>query len=185
MADVVWLSNLNKNVFATEIAQNFSTALGSSSFILPMPAVLDSRKMRDLLEEDHNMGKVFQYGRDANIALVTMGSFGPKSALVHTGYISQDKMDELSARGAVGDICTHLIDINGNICDQELDQRTAAVPLEDIRNKKYRIGVAQGLSKVDCILGALKGKIVNVLITNEETAQWVLSKDEQLCADAV
>ena len=110
------------------------------------------------------MGKVFQYGRDANIALVTMGSFGPKSALVHTGYISQDKMDELSARGAVGDICTHLIDINGNICDQELDQRTAAVPLEDIRNK---------------------GKIVNVLITNEETAQWVLSKDEQLCADAV
>ena len=41
------------------------------------------------------MGKVFQYGRDANIALVTMGSFGPKSALVHTGYISQDKMDEL------------------------------------------------------------------------------------------
>lgn len=179
------VSNLNKNVFATEIAQNFSTALGSSSFILPMPAVLDSRKMRDLLEEDHNMGKVFQYGRDANIALVTMGSFGPKSALVHTGYISQDKMDELSARGAVGDICTHLIDINGNICDQELDQRTTAVPLEDIRNKKYRIGVAQGLSKVDCILGALKGKIVNVLITNEETAQWVLSKDEQLCADAV
>ena len=62
----------------------------------------------------------------------------------------EDKMDELSARGAVGDICTHLIDINGNICDQELDQRTAAVPLEDIRNKKYRIGVAQGLSKVDC-----------------------------------
>mgnify|MGYP001252468217 CR=1 FL=1 len=43
----------------------------------------------DLLEKDHNMGKVFQYGRDANIALLTMGAFGPKSALVHTGYISQ------------------------------------------------------------------------------------------------
>ena len=100
--------------------------------------------------------------------------------LVHTGYISQNKMDELSAKGAVGDICTHLIDINGNICDEELDQRTAAVPLDDIRNKKYRIGVAQGLSKVDCILGALNGRIVNVLITNEETAQWVLAKDEQL-----
>ena len=32
------VSNLNKNVFATEIAQNFSAALRSSSFILPMPA---------------------------------------------------------------------------------------------------------------------------------------------------
>ena len=99
---------------------------------------------------------------------------------MHTGYISQNKMDELSAKGAVGDICTHLIDINGNICDEELDQRTAACPSDDIRNKKYRIGVAQGLSKVDCILGALNGRIVNVLITNEETAQWVLAKDEQL-----
>lgn len=56
------VSNLNKNVFATEIAQNFSTALGSSSFILPMPAVLDSRKMRDLLEEDHNMAKFSSMG---------------------------------------------------------------------------------------------------------------------------
>lgn len=176
------VSNLNKNVFATEIAQNFSSALGSTSFILPLPAVLDSKKMRDLIEQDHNMENVLQFGLNANIAVVTMGSFGPKSALVHTGYISQQKMDELSDRGAVGDICTHLIDIHGNICDPELDQRTVAVPLEDIKNKKYRIGVAQGLSKVDCILGALNGQIINVLVTNEETAEWIIKKDEQLQA---
>lgn len=174
------VSNLKKNVFAAEIAHNFSSALGSTSFILPLPAVLDSKKMLDLIEQDHNMENVLQLGLDANIAVVTMGTFGPKSALVHTGYISQEKMDELSSRGAVGDVCTHLIDINGNLCDPELDQRTVAVPLEDIKNKKYRIGVAQGLSKVDCILGALNGQIINVLITNEETAEWVLQKDELL-----
>lgn len=174
------LSNANKNDFSTEIANNFSTALGAVSYVMPFPAVMDSKKMKDILQKDHNIKKIDQYGHDANIALVTMGAFGLKNALVHAGYINLEEMQALSRKGAVGDVCSHLIDIHGNIVDKALDERTVAVPLDIIRQKKYRIGVAQGLSKVDSILGALNGGIVNVMITNEETAEWVLKQDEFL-----
>ena len=172
------ISNLNKTVYAAEIANNFSVALGSSSYLLPLPAVVDNKRMQEMLRNDHNLGKIFQYGSDANIAMFTMGAFGLKSALVHAGYLHHEQIEKLSQQGAVGDICSHIIDIHGNICDKELDERTIAIPLSTIKEKEYRIGVAQGISKVDSICGALNGGIVNVLITNEDTADWVLSRLE-------
>lgn len=174
------VSHLNKNIYSTEIANNFSNFLGSNSYSLPLPAVIDSKHMKDIVQRDHNINKIMQYGYDSNIALFTTGVFGQKSALVQAGYISHEEMKILTDRGAVGDICSHLIDIHGNICDPELDERTIAIPLEDIKKKKYRIGVAQGLSKVDSILGALNGGYINVLITNEETADWILKQDDYM-----
>jgi len=174
------ISNLNKSVYATEIANNFAATLGSTSYSLPLPAVMDSKQMKDIVQKDHNVAKVLQYGYDSNIALFTTGVFGQKSALVQAGYISHEEMKTLTERGAVGDICSHLIDIYGNLCDPELDQRTIAIPLDEIKKKKYRICVAQGLSKVDSMLGALNGGFVNVLITNEETAVWILKQDDYM-----
>lgn len=174
------ISNFNKNIYSTEIANNFSVFLGSTSYALPLPAVMDSKHMKDIVQKDHNMAKIIQYGYDSNIALFTTGVFGQKSALVQAGYISHEEMNTLTERGAVGDICSHLIDIHGNICDPDLDERTVSIPLDEIKKKKYRIGVAQGLSKVDSMLGALNGGFINVLITNEETANWILKQDDYM-----
>ncbi len=174
------LSTINKNIYATEILNNFSVSLGSMSYSLPLPAVMDSKRMKDVVQKDHNIAKIMQYGYDSNIALITTGAFGQKSALVHAGYISHNEMKLLAERGAVGDICSHLIDIHGNICDPELDERTVAVSLDELKKKRYRICVAQGLSKADSMLGALNGGIVNVLITNEETADLILRQDDYM-----
>lgn len=170
------ISNLKSNVYATEIAKNFSSALAAMPYILPLPAVVDDSTLKKFMLQDRNIDKIIDYGKKANIALFTMGSFGLQSALVSAGYLSQEQMLYLSEKGAVGDICSHVIDINGNICDKQLDDRTIAVPLENIKQKEYRIGVALGQSKVNCICGALNGGYINVLIINEETAEWVLNR---------
>lgn len=139
---------------------------------------MDSKETKNILQNEHNIAKIIQYGYDCNIALFTAGAFGQNSALVHTGYITPSKMQGLSEKGVVGDICSHFIDIHGNICDPELDERTISIPLEELKKKEYRICIAQGFSKADSLLGALNGDIINVLITSEETAKWILSQDE-------
>ena len=116
------------------------------------------------------------YGYDSNIALITMGTFGLQSSLYRAGYLSEKEIMALGEKGAVGDICTHVIDAEGNICDPELDERTMSVPLEVIKKKKIRIGVACGQSKVDSIYAAVKAEIINVLIIDEETAGYVLER---------
>ena len=110
---------------------------------------------------------------------MTMGRFGNQCALARAGYLKPEEIEQLTQKGAVGDICTHIIDRNGELCDLSLDERTIAVPYHEIRRIETRIGVAIGDSKVESILGALRGHMVNVFITNEMTAEAI----KEACQD--
>lgn len=173
------VSNVNAAVYSSEIANNFSSAMKCRSFLLQYPAVVGSKELCKMLSEDTNMIKIMKYAKKSQVSVFTIGAFGDRNALVREGYLSQDLMRQLSDKGAVGDICSHVINSRGEICDHELDSRTIAISLEDLRKKKYRIGVAQGMSKVESIRGALNSGILNVLITNEETAESIMETEDR------
>ncbi len=168
------ISNLQNSIYSTEIARNFALAWNAIPYALMCPALVDSKEVKDVFMGDSNVKKVLEYGYEANIILITMGAYGIQNAVCRAGYLEKEQMIELIGKGAVGDICDHLINEKGEICDSKLDERTVAVPLEVLKHKKYRIGVATGQSKVECICGAIRGEIINVLVTDEETAEKVL-----------
>lgn len=170
------ISNLEHNIYCIEIARNFSKAWGAKPYVLTCPAIVSSPRLKEAFLSDYNINKVMSYGYESNIALITMGTFGLQSSLYRSGYLNEKEIAALMEKGAVGDICTHVIDADGNICDPELDERTMSVPLDVIKKKKTRIGVACGQSKVDSILASIKAEIVNVLITDEQTAGYVLER---------
>lgn len=169
------VSKLDKNIYATEIPKKFSEVYHGVPYILPLPAILDDIKVKNAVLHDKNINDVLNIARQANINIFTMGTFGYESALTKAGYISKEEVDRLHLKGAVGDICARIIDINGNICDEKLNERTVAIDLDELKLKDWRIAVATGSNKVKCIIGALRGGYVNVLITDEETALEILS----------
>lgn len=176
------VSNLNQGVYASNIADNFATLMGVSSYVLPVPAVVETKEVASLLMNEPSVADIMKKGMSADIELFTGGAFGHRSALYRAGYIDDSDLKSLSDKGAVGDVASHVINIRGEICDRELDERTMAVPLESIRSADTRICVAQGYSKVNCVLGVLNGGIANVLVTDEETAEWILTRSEELDA---
>jgi len=86
-------------------------------------------------------------------------------------------MNMISAN-AVGDICSRFFDKDGQICNESLDDRTLGLDLAELKKKEYSILVAGGNQKIDSIYGALKGKIANVLVTDQYTARFLLDKQE-------
>ncbi|MCF2555404.1 sugar-binding transcriptional regulator [Faecalicatena contorta] len=170
------ISNLEHDIYCFEIARNFSKAWEAKPYVLTCPAIVSSKRLKEAFLSDSNINKVMSYGYDSNIALMTMGTFGLQSSLYRAGYLNEKEVMSLIEKGAIGDICTHVIDAEGNICDKELDERTMSVPLDVIKKKKIRIGVACGQSKVDSIYAAIKAEIINVLIIDEETAGYVLER---------
>lgn len=163
------VSNLKRNVYVSEIAKAFSEMFNSAGYTLPFPAIVDNEKVKGVISKDHTMKEVLQYAEKVNIAIVTMGKFGNQCALARAGYLKAEEIEQLAEKGAVGDVCTHIIDRDGEICDEGLDARTIAVAYNDIKKVETRIGVAVGESKVESILGGLRGGVVNVFITNEDT----------------
>lgn len=174
------VSDIHMAVYASEIANGFSSALGCAAHLVQLPAIVKSRELKAMLEGDESMAGALRCWREASILLFTVGAFGEQNALVRVGYLRRELMEELLHSGAAGDLCTHVIDRRGNICDEALDARTIAIPFDAMRQKPYRICVAQGIGRVDSMLGALNGGIANVLITNEMTAERLLDRMEEI-----
>jgi DNA-binding transcriptional regulator LsrR (DeoR family) len=70
--------------------------------------------------------------------------------------------------------------INGEKVAQSYQDRLIGIPFEDLLKIPIRIGVAGGREKIDPIIGALRGKLINVLITDSDTAMEVLEKTNHL-----
>ena len=77
-------------------------------------------------------------------------------------------------QGAVGDLLSHFFDREGKLLNTPIEERLISTPLETLKSLKNVIGVAAGDSKVEAIHAALMGQYLDVLITDDRTAEKLL-----------
>ena len=75
--------------------------------------------------------------------------------------------------GAVGEITGWAFDGQGALIDGLTNDRVLSVPLEQPAQKKV-IGVAMATVRLRAVKGALRGNLINGLITNETMAELLL-----------
>jgi DNA-binding transcriptional regulator LsrR (DeoR family) len=99
----------------------------------------------------------------------------PDSVVRQAGTILTDaEISELQARGAVGDIALRFFDAQGRPIEHEINERVVGLDLEQIRRLPRVIGVAGGPQKLEAIRGALRGRLISTLVTDEHTATRLL-----------
>jgi DNA-binding transcriptional regulator LsrR (DeoR family) len=179
-ADVIQLlggmGNKTNDTDAGMMALTLAKALGGDGYILQAPFMVQSKILRDLLMEEPHVKSHFQKIKTADIAIIGLGSTKPElSAQFRSGHITLEDSGRLINEGAVGDICGSYIDINGLRCHSSLCDRMIAVSLDDLKRIPTVIGAAAGDKKADIIVGALRGRYIDVLITDEKAAAGVLN----------
>lgn len=159
-----------------EIARSLSSKLNGNCYTLNTPLIVQNIKLRELLMREDDILQQFRRMEQVDIAIIGIGSNKPSvSALVRAGYITSEETEQLSKIGVVGDICGRQIDSNGVLCDVEINKRVVGIELEQLKYIPTVIGIASGPEKADVILGVLRGKHINVLITDESAAMGILS----------
>lgn len=109
---------------------------------------------------------------DLTLALVGIGALEPSTLLQSSGNIfSEKELKALGRKGAVGDICLRFFDADGLPVVSALDDRVIGMDLEQLRKPRRAVGLAGGPRKYAAIQGALRGRFVNVLITDRFTAE--------------
>ena len=164
------------NTFASDILHLFGSAFNATVHYLPLPAIVDHVVVKQAMEADRHIRKILDLGRQANIAVFTIGSIKSESLLFQLGYFTDADLQMIYSKAA-GDICSRFFDQNGELCSEELNERTLGIELEELRKKEYSIVIAGGIHKVAGIYGALKGKYANVLVTDQFTAECLLEKE--------
>lgn len=157
---------------ASEIAQMIGEKLEATPYLLPLPAIVDSPEVKRVITSDKNIARTLELGKKATVAIFTIGLFNENSVLVKADYFEDKEIKSLLRKGAIGDICSRIIDHRGRICSSSLNDRTIGIELHDLVKKPYSIAVAGGKEKLPAIRSALRGKWFNCLITDG----WIASE---------
>jgi deoxyribonucleoside regulator len=157
------------------VAERFAESGNGSATLLPVPAIVGRAATRDVLEEDPVIASVLELAEAAPVACFGLGGM-VRSVHIESGYLTDADVDGLVEKHAVGDLLGRFINADGAIADPALDARTIGLAPEKLRDKAHAIGVAAGKSKHAVVLAALRARYVNVLVTDEETALYVLSQ---------
>ncbi len=167
--------DLNCHDITGRIAKKF----GVEPHLLYAPAILDSKKLHDMLLNEKSIKDTFQYFDRVSVLITGIGSIFPKviSSLISTDQINKEDFEELMANDAVGDVFSYFFNTEGKICQTSLNDRIVSMPSSSLKKVPYRIGIAGGRQKSEAILGALRGNIVNMLITDDTAAERILKID--------
>lgn len=171
------IGNLMTNVAMNPyiIAERIANKLDAPFYNIWAPAITQSKERAEIFKSEPWINCVLQKASKANIILFSVGEVSPSASLFKMGYLSSDELKRLREKGAVGDILSRFFNAQGDLVDDEIHERVISIPIDKLRDRgKIVIGIAGGPLKLNAIQGALNGKYINVLITDEETAQKLL-----------
>lgn len=157
------------DVGASEIVRRFVAAFGGEGYLLPAPAIVDAPKIADAIKSDSSVDRILKMADVCDAAIYSLGIIDHASALYQMGYFAPDFYDNLRGK-AVGDICSHFVDADGNIADVFLDARTVATPLATIKKIPNKYVVAVGPQKAPILRACLTGGFADYLYIDQPTA---------------
>ncbi len=86
------------------------------------------------------------------------------------GFVKEGEHEELLAAGSVGHVCGHHFDASGRHVDADFCRRLIALLFDRLSGMNRVIAAAWGTRKTPAILAALRGGLVDDLVTDLETA---------------
>ncbi len=153
---------------SNEMARCMADKIGASIKYAWFPYLPDNEHDLNLFKKTSYYKRLSQLWSNIDLAVIGIGNREIPDLFQRTfGYC--ERHDE-----AVGDIATHFFTEQGLFLSPY--QNTLCASTEDLKKAKTVAAVACGSNKTDAIAGALRTGVIDVLITDEYTAEELLEK---------
>jgi DNA-binding transcriptional regulator LsrR (DeoR family) len=155
----------------------------ATAYALPVQHLQSTRQLlreRRRLLRDPEVRRIYAGAQDVDVALAGIGLIGDQTpgfcALAEAYGVSVKRLRQL---GVIGELNYQPVDVDGRVIDlpelRPLVQRVLAVDgphLQSLsrRDDRWVIAIAGGPGKVDAVRGALRGRFMNVLVTDQDVA---------------
>lgn len=170
------VGNMHPDGSATpfNVVVRMADRVGAQHHPMPLTVLVRDPSELPVLHDQAPVANTRKLCAEADVTYVGIGQISADAPLVIDGFLTQDESQKLVDRGAVGEIVGWSYDGNGQIIEGLTNDRVSSAPLVP-DNPKPVIGLANGKGKVAAILGALNGRLINGLITDEFTAERILA----------
>ena len=161
-----------------EVVHTLANRTGGEGHFLPVPFIADSVADLKVFMSQRVVRDTLQLARSADFIVTSLGELREDSLVILQGMLSTDELKSIQEVGAVGDMLGRFIDASGNPVDHNLNRRTAAIRMSEIKGVPLVLVVA-GADKIVPLRAVLKLGIVKALIIDGDAATVLLTKDDR------
>lgn len=147
--------------------------VGARHYPYPLPVLAQDAAELAVMHAQEAIRNTLRLCAEADFSLVGIGQLGRAGPIVLDGFMSSETLAELTAAGAQGEITSWVYDGDGHVLNCGHNSRVTSAPLPRAVDRPV-IAVAVGEAKGGAIRAALRGHLINGLITNEATAERLL-----------
>ncbi len=160
-----YLPNTRSNVFNARL------------HLMPAPLLASSPEMAAAMREESSVAEIARMTEMSSFTLIGIGAITDQATVFRSGVLSQSDQFYLKVNHAVGDVLCHFLDKDGNLIASPIEDRLIATPLEQLKAMQNVIGLAAGPAKIEAIRAVLRGGYLDILITDEATANLLLKEE--------
>lgn len=165
------------DIHSNYLAAEFARLFGGDCVQFFSPAVFSKVSVLEGFLKEKSVSRVLNIYQ--KVQTVVMGIGIPDragSTLMATGYVDAQILDQFVSAGAVGDISLQFFDQDGSTEKfKGFNERVAGMPIAQLKKVPKRIGIAGGAQKAHAVRGAIQGKFLNILITDVDCANLLLT----------
>lgn len=166
----------SNTVDSPDIARILAVKLGGRHYDLHAPVLVEQSRVRDIFLGEPAVREGIMRAKLVKLAVTGIGAVQEKaSSFLRAGLLTRGDLAHLRAQGAAGEMVGRFFSIEGRCEGIEINERIIGIEIEDLHRVPLVIAVARGVPKIEAILGALHGRLMNVLATDDVTARGVLA----------
>jgi DNA-binding transcriptional regulator LsrR (DeoR family) len=157
-----------------EVVMRLADRLGCRCYPRPMPLVAETADERDLYAAQRSYVMLNDLAERAKLSLVGISDVSWDGPLHVDGFLTDEELEELNEQKAVGEIAGWAYDRDGKLIAGSFNRRVLSAPLQHDPARMV-VAIGGGPRKVMPIAAALRGRLINGLITDEQTAAAVVA----------
>jgi DNA-binding transcriptional regulator LsrR (DeoR family) len=171
---------------AARSTQRLASLVGGQPVFLRTPGVVPSAELRELLlSRDVHARDALAMLDSLDLTLVGIGACHIDPTLrPGDNFFTEEQFAAMREQGAVGEVCLHFVDADGRPLETGLHDLVIGVTVEQLKAARRRWAVAGGRRKHEAIRAALLGGWLDTLVTDAQTAEYLVANPGTVAASA-
>lgn len=160
---------------SVDVVRRAARIAGGGAHVFYSPLLLDDAASAEVMRRQPAVRQALDHVDDVTLAVIGLGAWTRGTSTIHDVLTAAERK-EVDASGAVGEAAGVFFDADGAVVDTPLTARIVGLTGTQLHGIRHVIGIAHGRDKVGAIAAAVKGELIDSLVTTAQTADDLLAR---------
>ncbi len=162
----------------TNASTELSDKLGARLYPLPAPIYINDKRARDTIKRTPLVASTLKKIDDVDVLVTSLGAVSSSGkSVLWDSYPNSEIKSQVQENSGVGFILAHFFNIDGEFLDLSCNQELIGITRQQINQKPIFL-LCAGVKKAKALYGALRGRMIDTLVCDEEILKKVLDYND-------